>query len=418
MKARALALASLLLFLPVCGFAQQETQGPGRRMLLHVEEGSGAGFSRNELIMISRSLMMSLQEQEAGIVVVSSPDGELRAADEKLGVLARTARADCWLSVALSGNDSATMFHARSFDLVSGNLVFDRTVRRDGRLSVLDLPFEKWTDIISLVRERYSVPTGGSATAAALLASAEATSAVEPPELTVHALPWTKVTVARGLSATTGSDGTVRIPIPSPGDFLVRAVLSDYYPSRQEVFITSSRSIQLVQEKASRWAVDGSLLGLQYPGVDLARFIIPNWVFVKLGCTTYLLGLALTGDAVFSNLPLTNIVVQAGAYFRPEDVGLRFYGTVGGFLRVLTPSGMGPLIDPLAPGGAQLSLGTEISGTSRGAFFFEWVPMLYFTTVTGLFQASFGNNDTFGWAFTSWGALSVFSFRIGYRWLL
>ena len=263
----------------------------------------------------------------------------------------------------------------------------DATVNRDSRLSFFDVPYEKWTDIVSLVQEGTQLQR----TPPLPPRTPRRPPARSLPDGFPHdpgSSPGTLITAGKGVTALTDGYGTATFTLASPAEYSLRAVRADFYPTRQELFVSADRTIELPQARASRWAVEGSLLDAQYPGVDVTRFVIPNWVFVRLGFTTYQLGLALSGNSVFSNEPLTNFALQGGAYFRPEDALFRFYGTLGGFLRVITQPGQAPLIDPLAPGGIQVSLGTEILGTQHGGFFFEWAPMLYFTTVPGLMQAS------------------------------
>ena len=142
-------------------------------------------------------------------------------------------------------------------------------------------------------------------------------------------------------------------------------------------------------------------------------------MYVKLGITTYAVGLAFTDTQVITRNPLTNLVLQAGIYLRPEDVLFRPYVNVGVFARIVYAPGTLVGIDPLSWGGVQLSVGTEIGRSPRGRFFFEYQPMLYAVSVPGLFQASFGAGDPpTGWSFSDKSAFNFLCFRVGYRWSL
>ena len=391
--------------------AQDHALSAPRRLLLHVEQADGTGYSQNELLMISRSIMLSLQNQVGGVIVIESPDEQLPASGSRINELAQAAKADCWLWIGLSNTAS---IRARSFDILTSEQTFDQTLGRDARISILDLAYEKWRDLASLVSQKYGPEAGTNHTASPAPQS-------EPPRsdavvLTIHALPGTVITDGNGASATTGPDGTAQMSLPAPAEYSLRATLTDYHVVREDVFLSSGRTVDMAQTPASRWAIDFSMQDVEHPGLDLSRFIVPNLLFVKIGLTTRLIGLALTNDAVFSNDPLTSFALQGGIYFRPEDVLFRFYGTVGAFLSLRTPLGA-LYLDPLAPGGVQISLGAEIGATEHGGFFFEWEPAFYFSPEPD-FQSSFGNNGTVGWFFPSWGAFNILTVRMGYRWLI
>jgi hypothetical protein len=205
--------------------------------------------------------------------------------------------------------------------------------------------------------------------------------------------------------------------LSAPGEYSLRATHPGYYPETSHFYLADDKEVVLQQAPASRWAIDASLLQMGYPSVDVARFILPNSFYVKLGITTYAVGLALAGNQVVSNNPLTNFVFQTGIYLRPEDVLFRAYVNLGAFVRFVYAPGTLVGVDPLSWGGIQLSLGTEIGSSPRGRFFFEFQPMMYAVSVPGLFQASFGTNGPPpGWSFSANSALDILCFRVGYRW--
>jgi hypothetical protein len=207
--------------------------------------------------------------------------------------------------------------------------------------------------------------------------------------------------------------------LPGPGQYSLRATLSGYYPETSSFFAAGSKEITLTQAHASWWALDASLLEMGYPGFDVTRFMVPNSIYVKLGFTTYAVGLAFTETNVVTNNPLTNVVLQTGIYLRPEDVLFRAYITIGTFIRIVHASDAPLEVDPLSWGGFLFSIGTEIGRSPRGRFFFEYQPMFYASSVPGLFQASFGTNDPpFGWSFSDKSAFNFLCFRVGYRWTL
>ena len=401
----------LLLLLPSELFAQ-------RRILLHVDQLPGAGYSENELFMISRSMLLALQAAGAGMTFVESPESAPPDSADRLTDLAQTAGADSWVWVEIAANGAETSLRARSFDMAFQQSAFDRTLSRDGRLLALDLPFEKWDDLVSPVLEKYNSADNAAADRAG------PTTAV----ITVQALPGTRVTAPGGTAVTTGRDGYAEMTLASPAEYSLRAVLSGYRTETRRFFFLSSRKIDFEQKAASLWAVEASLKDLGYPSIDVTRFIVPGFAWLRLGITSYVVGLALVSQSsdfsgnsgtVFTSNPLTNIVFQVGMYFNPDYQLFRFYGELGFFARILHPPGSVPQLDPLSRGGFQITVGTEIAHTPAGRFFFEYTPMLYAVSVSNFFQASLGtDNPPPGWIFSSRAVISLLSFRIGYRWLL
>jgi hypothetical protein len=285
---------------------------------------------------------------------------------------------------------------------------FDATLNREGGLSPLDLPFEKWDDIVSLLAPSFP-PAADQRDA----------SAQQETTLTIRALPGTTLTGIGKSKETVGQDGVAVIRLPGPGQYSVRAALSGYYPETSSFFAAGNKEVTLSQAPASWWALDASLMEMGYPGVDVTRFIVPNSLYVKVGLTTYAFGLAFTDTQVFTNSPLTNLVFQTGIYLRPEDVLFRPYLNFGVFTRIVHSPGKLVDIDPLSWGGFQISFGTEIGRSPHARFFFEYQPMFYASNVPGLFQASFGTSDRpFGWSFSDRSALNFLCFRAGYRWTL
>ena len=149
--------------------------------------------------------------------------------------------------------------------------------------------------------------------------------------------------------------------------------------------------------------MEASLKDLGYPGFDVTRFLSPNLAWLRLGITTYGVGLALisqssdqngSSGSAFTSNPLTNVVFQGGIYLGPDDQLFRFYSGFGCFLRVLHAPGLPLQLEPISWGGFQVTVGTEIGRTPTGRFFFEYTPMFYVVSMPSLFQASLGTGNT------------------------
>ncbi len=402
----------LALLLSTAGLFGQEGGSPApaaRRLLLHVSQPPYAGLTDNLLFMVRRSVLLRLQEADQGIVVLESPETAVPGSDAHLGDLAKKVEADCWLWIEITEDNSGSHLRARSYDLLFQQPGFDTTLRREVKLSPLDLPFEKWDDLIAMVTDTFRAEDLAGPNAAG---PGKAT-------LTLRALPGTRITATRGLSATTNDDGMATLTVDSSAEYELRAVRAGFYPDTRRVFIMGNREITFDQAPASVWGLETSLLQLGYPGLGVMRFLAPNRLYVKLGFTTYALGLAFSDSEAFASDPLSNIVTQTGIYMGPEDALFRFYLDFGFFVRVIHESGGRPQIDPLSWGGFQFALGTEVAIAPRSKIFLEYVPMLYSVSVPGLFAASLGSEDKepFGWSFSSKSAFNFLCFRVGYRWL-
>src|SRR5208283_3930233 len=96
-----------------------------------------------------------------------------------------------------------------------------------------------------------------------------------------------------------GNDGFASLSFPAPGEYSLHATLAGYYPLTRRFFLSGNREIFFEQTPHSWWALDASLLEMGYPSVDVSRFIIPSLAYVKLGITSYAVGLAFTNTQTF-----------------------------------------------------------------------------------------------------------------------
>jgi hypothetical protein len=410
-------LPLLLLLLPRMLAAQDSAPLPAapRALLLHVDQ-RGSAFSDNDLFMISRSLMLSLQEREKRIAVVEPAQRVAPAAPERLTETAMSSGASAWLWVEISAGGEETRLRVRAFDIAREQAVVDQVVSRSGKLSVFDLPFEKWEDIGGLLRDTLRE-----------LANAGQQPGQGSAVVTLKALPGTRITAAGAPAVTADPDGNAQVLLRVPAEYLFVATLDGYHEETRRLFLAENAEIQFPQAPDSRWAVEASLKDFGYPGFDASWYIIPGLLWARLGLTTYIAGLTLQSDSnsmggtgsVFSSNPLTNLVLRAGIYLTAKDQLFRLYVEPGAFLRLFHSPNAGLSVEPVSWGGAQLSIGTEIAPSRGGAFFFEYAPMVYFAKDMMLFEASLGSdNNPPGWIFMQGAAVSLLSFRIGYRWFL
>jgi hypothetical protein len=395
----------LLLASPLC--AQDVGEEVPRRLLFSVVRAQEAAFTENDMLMISRSLFVRLQAATTEIVVVES-EGEWDS-EAELAVLAKSVGADCWASVAVSGRWSAMRLRVRSFDLLSSEMVVDMSIERPRLAAARDLPTERWDDIVQAVAGNYH----------ALQIVAAPQPGTQPVVLTIKALPGTRVTGLGGPALQVGQDGSVSRELAAPREYLLKAFRPGYFTESKRIFLSSSRELTFAQKLVSRWTLETALQEFAYPGMDVAWFALPDQAFLKLGFTTYVVGLALNTSGVFVSEPLTNVTAVAGFYLLPPGGLFRPYIGVGAFLRLVHAPGSYFGLDPLSAWGARGIVGTEFLGSARDRFFLEYTPALYSTGLPDLFRAAIGpENLAPGWLLGTTYAASLLSFRVGYRWLL
>jgi hypothetical protein len=409
---RACACALLVLFLAAaCLFGQEpgtSSQSP-RRLMLSVDQKTGTGFTPDELTLLSRSMLLALQEARGDLVLVEPVRTPQPGSDLEITTLAQESGADCWIHVELSGSRTDAILRVRSFDVLDGTVVFEKTVPRQGGDSAAqNLVGERWEDIAAFLQGTY--PPRASATALPM-------KNPDTISVTFQGIAGTRVKLsgAGSAKATLGADGTANVELPSAGTYELRATRLGSLTVKRKLVVRGDRTLALDQKKAPRMAIDASAL-LAWPGVAFSWAPIPDLLFLRAGLTTYLLGLVMREDTIFTSDPLTTIDILAGLYVLPSDSAWRLYAGLGGFLRVVHAPGELFAIDPLAPGGLQAALGIEARLAGPIRLFAEYEPMLYLTRYGSLFASAMG--DSPGWVFFPQAALQMLSLRLGVRWHL
>jgi hypothetical protein len=402
--------AALLLFLLAasCLHAQEQTPRLApRRLMLVVGQADAAGLTEEELAVVSRSLLLALQEARADLVMAEPARKAQDPSDDGMSRLAEESGADCWMLVEISGAEKEPVFRVRSRDVLNGSTVIDATVRRQAgeTISVMSLPNERWDDLSALLSGAYV------AREAADLPVRDPGSAL----LMVRALPGTVLSFSGGAKAIVGPDGAAEVSLPAPAAYELRAAHARSASVQRSLFIQSDRELAIEQKPASRFAVD-AYAQICWPGLAVSFFPVPERLFVRAGLTTYLVGLVLRPEAVFTSDPLTNLDTMAGWYMSPASAAARVYVGAGGFLRFVHAPGWPMRMEPLAPAGAQLVLGAETSIGASARFFAEYQPMLYGTATPELLRST--QRSSAGWVYLNRAALHLLSIRIGIRWLL
>ena len=402
---------TFLLLLVATAHAQDtgaaDTKAP-RRLLLVVTRQVDGSLAANDLLMLSRSVQVQLQKATNEIVVVepSEPVTDISAA--RLAEAAKVEGADSWLWVIAGGGWTTLKLAVQSFDLISNSLVLDSALAREGWQSPQDLAMETWDDIAQPLAGHFHMVTAAAVQQGPVLAL-----------LTITALPGTKITGLGGPALTADENGMTSREVSAPRQYTLRASLRGHAYVSKPVFVTSERVITLEQRQISSWAVDLSLQDRAYPGVALGWSPVPGVFTVKLGFTSYLVGIPLDSSGLLSSQPLTDLVLQADLYFSPVPEALRVYSGFGVYLRISHSASSLVSLDPLSFGGIKSILGVEFPVSSQGSLFMEYAPTAYFTAFPELLRASLGpGNSPPGWEFGTAVGINFLSFRAGWRWQL
>ena len=392
----------ILLLARVC-FAQTSSEAANvpRRLLVSLEAQPESGFTALEAVILSKSLVLSLQEGLPGFRVIEYGPFAFPPTPAARNDEAARRGADSWLWVAVSGSRGSPAIHVVSFDLLTQSTIIDQGFSAVQDLASADVSRVRWEMVVSLAREKYQPAVRRTV------------------KLTIHAIPDTRISGLPGGPVLTSPYGAATVNLEAPSFYRVRATRAGYYPAQMELYVDADRDLQIPQQPGSSFSVEGSFFNALFIGGDAGFFLLPDTAFLKVGVTSFLVGLALSPDSLLYSFPLVHVNVQLGSYWSPEDAFLRWYTSVGGFLRVVLIPGFPPHLDAISPGGLQLNLGVEFPLAGRSRLFVEYVPMLYLSAMTDLFLDSLGPNSVpFGYAPVSFGAFDFANIRFGVRWML
>jgi hypothetical protein len=409
MRMRNLLLFALLLAAAAAG-AQSAVGGQmvPRRLVLFVGVQSGSSFTTGDATMIARSVLNRLQESSAEFTVMEGPSAEGNRPADRLTAAAKSAGADSWLQIILDGSWASAQLTVKSFDLLSSALILDFSAKRSAWESPGGLAQESWDDVVNAVAERLHMVDGPAVVAASAPGAT----------LTIKALPGSVITGLGAQAVRVSPGGSTSRTLPALREYVLRAELNGYETVTQRFFLSGDREIAIDQRKKTQWRFELSLLDAQAPGFDVTLPTPLASGFLRFGFSTYALGLAFSSTRLLLNDPLTSMIMQAGMYLGPEDRPFRFSVGLGGFVRLVHAAGSLPTMDSLSPGGIRLSVGSELPAMGGGRPYFEYTPTLYQTGVPDMLRAALGQDYAPGWIFGQSAALSLISFRIGYRWKL
>jgi hypothetical protein len=386
--------------------------GP-RRLLVAVEEKDAFGASEVSAAVVEKSVSLALASLEGGPLVIEQGGEPLPQEPGGRDAAARARGADCWAVVTLTGKPSAPAASAQVSDLAAGKLFPARPVSLLRGLAPEDAARETWDDLRDYV---HAVIAGTASDAGAASGRPPAAGGMT---LTVLAVPGTVIRGLPGGPLFIGKGGASSQTLPRPASFPLTAEKDGFFPAAREVFVDSDRDVYFVQEPRSAWSVRLGFMNTFFPSAEALYCITPASTYVSVGVTTFMAGLAIGGDQLFTSIPLTEVAAGIGTCLFPESWLFRPYLGAALFLRVTSLAGSLPRLDPLSPGGIRASLGMEVLADARMKLFLELTPAFFYSAYPSLLEASLASNrTTAGYIFLSSGAIGFPFGRFGVRWLL
>jgi hypothetical protein len=378
-----------------------------RRLLLFFSVRPEAALRPEEQRLMYESLLLQLSSSGSGFLVMESRNAEVPGTDRERTEKALAEEADAWVWVEVTGGLNAFAYSLSSYDLLTRKKSIETRLGKDTPVRLRDLQRRLWQEAAALLGEAYKLIEYGT-------------------EVTFKAAPGTRISGLLKEPLAIGESGALTVALPNPSLYGYRAACRGYYPLRGHFNLKDQPlELELRQEKADRWILDAGLNTMNFLSLGAGIFVLPNYLYFKLGVVPYLAGLFFSGSddsyvesTVFYSAPLTLLSLQAGYYFNAEDARVRFYAGVGAGIRLLhTVPYFG--LDPISPVALQLTAGFEIPLFRSIRGYFEYIPTIYLTGEPELLRASFpAGHRAFNYLFASWMGLDFMNYSLGVRFQL
>ncbi len=381
------ALLGALFLLAALGLSAQEASGaaadagqdPGaepqaRRILVFLDFAPESDYSTQEAVLLRESLMASLSARQEYLSVVEWPETDVPETDRERTLAAFDLGCDSWLAVTVTGSVEEAGYQALAFDLVARKYPLDYGLTLTQPLRTRDLQRRFWGEMATELSLSMSVPEAGT-------------------EITFVGEPGTVIVGAGDTKIALGETGRATVVLPNPNVYRFRATRVNFDPLTETLVVGDDpQTVVLDQQPAPRHIVDVGLSTLNFPTASYGYYLLPNYIFAKIGFTSYVAGFYLmseTGEErrLFVSEPLTEIHLQAGSYFTPADREVRGYaGAIGGMRVIHSVFLVG--LEPIAPFYAGPFVGFEFEPLAKILGFFEWSPVMLFSEVPTLLGSS------------------------------
>jgi hypothetical protein len=361
----------LLLMVTLVSLFAQTGEEPDYKLILLFRKSVDSPADENRLLLYE-TLLAKLSEISSDLIIIEplrsfpEPAEEGTALDIKdISKWARREGADAWLEIQVRGEMSSLEIHYRLFD-VSREVVAKKGIL-ESKDATRGLERRFWDDITYVVSEVYrDIGSAGY--------EAEGERAAENFVL-IKALPGTEITGLNGeASMIIPEKGWLRMKLLQPATYILTARLKGYYPVEESFFLGNDVvEIELEQRPGVRWGIAFHLIDAAYPGLEALYYLIPNYLFVRFGYSTFLIHSPIHEEHDF---PLSFIDFSIGSYLSNPNRLLRFILTLGFFNRI-NHEGKDFKLDSLSSLGFSYSLGIDMPITKRIRLFMEHHPRLY-----------------------------------------
>jgi hypothetical protein len=359
-------------------------------------------YSPQEAVLLRESLMASLSARQEYLSVVEWPEADFPETDRERTFAAFDLGCDSWLAVTVTGSVEEAAYQALAFDLVARKYPVEYEMSLSQPLRTRDLQQRFWAEMTEELSLSMSVPESGT-------------------EITFVGEPGTVIVGAGDTEIALGETGRTTVVLPNPNVYRFRATRINYDPLTETLVVGDDpQTVVLDQQPAPRHIVDLGLSTLNFPTASYGYYLLPNYIFAKIGVTSYVAGFYLlseTGEErrLFVSEPLTEIHLQAGSYFTPADRDVRGYaGAIGGMRIIHSVFFLG--LEPIAPFYAGPFVGFEFEPLTNILGFFEWSPVMLFTEVPTLLGSSVPPGyEPMGVADFGIGLVEFLRYRVGVR---
>ncbi len=376
------------------------------RRMAFLFDASAAEFSEFDRLMVYNSILTAIFDANPQVVILESLETSVPPTFEDRQQLARQIDADSWVLVMMNGTFDNVSFYTELFDLLTLETFGDKTIDTGLRLDYRVLSRGFWDDLKNGISENFE-------------------GVVDRQDVKITALPGTEILGISDPAIVIPEGGPIEISLQSPAVYTFKAKLPGYYSLVDNFYLGyDAYDLDVNQKKKVVWGAELGLNNLQFLDLQGFFFIIPADFFVRLGFTTYALGIYFINDGLylFRSNPLSTVQLHLGYYFFESQSFLRLYAAMGIQLRIEHREERFGL-DTTAPAALSFASGLEYSFPGRGfRLFVEYNPLLYFPKDVEKFrQASFpskyiGNENKIpGFLFTDNVAFSYTNFVVGVR---